>query len=266
MAHPYRWPVLGFESDIRNWKKEDLRNYFKTYYAPNNCVAVVVGDVKAKKVRELARIHFEPIPPAAPPRPVHTVEPEQRGEKRVRVIKDVTAPVIMIAYHGPEARSPDFHAVDLLASILGDGRSSRLHAALVDEKQLAVEAEIYFSRSIDPNLITFWTVCRKGVTAEALEKGVDAEVERLLAGGVTEAELEKAKKKVLVNHFRNLQTINGKANGLGAHEIHFGDFRKLFSAPQAYRKVTREQVAKAAGKYLKETNRTVGVLARKGAR
>jgi zinc protease len=113
-AHPYRWSVIGYESDIRNWRKEDLQKYFETYYAPNNGVTVVVGDVSVPDVRRLAEEYFEPITARPAPRPVHTVEPMQMGEKRLWVQKDVSSPTLMIVYHVPETQNPDYYAIDML--------------------------------------------------------------------------------------------------------------------------------------------------------
>ena len=121
-AHPYMWPVIGWESDIKNWTKSDLQNYFKTYYAPNNCVVVITGDVTLDEVKKLSKKYFEPIPQGNTPRKVHTVEPEQLGERRLRVKKDVTTPHVIAVYHVPEANSPEFYSLSLLNSILSVGK------------------------------------------------------------------------------------------------------------------------------------------------
>ena len=126
VAHSYMWPVIGWESDIKNWTKSDLENYFHTYYAPNNCLVVISGDVKLAEVKKLAEKYFEPIPAGPKPRPIHTVEPPQLGEKRVFVKREVPSPYLMITYHVPETGSADYYALDLLSSILSRGRSSRL--------------------------------------------------------------------------------------------------------------------------------------------
>ena len=132
MAHPYRWSVIGYESDIKNWTKEDLQRYFETYYAPNNAVVVIAGDVKYDKVKKLAEQYFGPIPAQEPPRPVHTVEPEQMGEKRVMVHKKVSTPNLMMAYHVPATSSEDFYALELMNAILSSGKSSRLYKSQVN--------------------------------------------------------------------------------------------------------------------------------------
>ncbi|QSX37109.1 M16 family metallopeptidase [Shewanella sedimentimangrovi] len=259
-AHPYSWPVIGHESDIAAWTLDDLVQYHKTYYAPNNAVVVVAGDVKLAEVKALADKYFAPIPAQAPPRAIKTVEPEQKGERRVYVQKaSVTSPNVMMAYHVPATRHEDYYALDLLASILSQGNSSRLYQALVD-KELALEVDTYFPMSFDPNLYYLMGVAAPGVSADQLEKALIAETNRIAAEGVTQEELEKAKNIKLMDFYRTMETIDGKANTLGTYELFFGSFDKLFSAPDAYNKVTTADIQRVVQTYLKRANRTVAIL------
>ena len=260
VASPYRWSVIGYDSDIKNWTRQDLRTYFETYYAPNNAVAVLVGDLTVDQVKTLAKTWLEPIPSHAPPRPVHTVEPEQLGEKRLWVHKDVSSTHLMIAYHAPEARSPEYYAMDLLASILSEGKSSRLVSALVDTQQVAVEISADCPRSFDRNLFCISAVANKNVSAETLEKAIYKQIQVLITKGVTERELQACQNRKLVQFYRSMETLGGKAGALGTYELFFGDYRRLFSAPGAYRQVTAKEVQAVAAKYLVPTNRTVGIL------
>jgi len=260
MAHPYRWSVIGYESDIKNWRKEDLQKYFETYYAPNNGVVVMVGDLTLSEVKHLAQKYFEPIPAQKPPRPVHTEEPEQLGERRLWVTKDVSTAHIMIAYHVPETKSDDYYELDILSSILSDGRSSRLYNALVDEKQLAIRVFTYYPQSFDPNLFYFYAVCNKDIHENDLEQAIYEEIEKIINDGISEKELQKVKNRKLVEFYHEMETINGKANTIGTYEIFFEDYGKLFSAPDDYKKVTAEDVKNVAARYFRKTNRTVGIL------
>lgn len=260
MAHPYKWTVIGYESDILNWKKEDLQKYFDTYYAPNNGVMVITGAVKTEEIKQLTKKYFEPIPANDPPRKVHTTEPEQMGEKRVMVAKDVSSPNIMVAFHVPEAKSKDYYAIELLNSILTDGRSSRLYSSLVDQQQLAVEAWSYYPASFDPNLIYFYAVCNQGINELDVEKAIYAEIEKIVKNGVKPEELEKVKNNKLVEFYRSMETIDGKANTIGTYELFFGDYNKMFTAPEDYKKVTLDDIQRVAKTYLKKSNRTVGIL------
>jgi len=235
-ASPYRWSVIGYDSDIRNWSRQDLRTYFETYYAPNNAVAVLVGDMTVDQVRSLAKTWFEPIPAHDPPRPVHATEPNQIGEKRLWVHKDVSATHLLIAYHAPEARS------------------------LVDTRQVAVEVSADCPRSFDRNLFCISAVAAPRVTAEALEKAIEKEIRAVITQGVTDRELAACRNRKLVQFYRSMETLSGKASGLGTYELYFGDWRKLFTAPQAYRQVTARDVRAVAARYLVPNNRTVGIL------
>ena len=129
--HPYMFPVIGFESDIKSWTQTDLENYFKTYYSPNNATVVLVGDITLAHVKKLADQYMAPIPARGLPPKVRTVEPEQNGERRVTTYKDITTPNILLAYHTPETGNADYYALDLLNNLLTSGNSSRLTKALV---------------------------------------------------------------------------------------------------------------------------------------
>ncbi len=260
-AHPYSWSVIGHESDIAAWTLDDLVQYHKTYYAPNNAVVVIAGDVKLNEVKALANKYFAPIPAQAPPREVKTVEPLQKGERRVYVQKaSVSTPNVMLAYHVPATTNDDYYALDLLSSILTTGNSSRLYQGLV-EKQVAIEVETYMPMSFDPNLFYVMGVANPGITALELEKGMIAEVNRIAREGVSQQELEKVKNIKLMGFYRAMETINGKANTLGTYELYFGSYDKLFNAPEAYNKVTPADVQRVAQTNLRRANRTVAVLA-----
>jgi len=260
-AHPYSWSVIGHQSDIDNWSLDDLKRFHKTYYAPNNAVVVITGDVTVEQVQKLAKEYFEPIPAQPEPRKVHTVEPEQKGERRVYLQKkSVTTPNILMAYHVPETQHQDFYALDILNEILSSGDSSRLQKALVNEQQLASSVFSYQPKSIDPNLFYIYAVAAKDVSANQLEKAIIEQVNSVIKDGVTERELQKVKNTKLVDFYRQMATINGKSNTIGSYEMYFGDYKKLFSAPEEYNKVTLTDIQTVAKKYLRKANRTVGVL------
>lgn len=260
VAHSYMWPVIGWESDIKNWTKEDLENYFHTYYAPNNCLVVLSGDVKFDEVKLLAEKYFEPIPSGPKPRDIHTVEPEQLGERRVFVKREVPTPYIMITYHVPQNNSEDFYAIDLLNSILSEGASSRLYQSLVENQQLAIEVNTYYPNAFDPTLFYFYGICNDGVKASQLENAILNEIDKIVKDGITEAELQKVKNQKLMDFYRTTETINGMSNTIGTYELFFGDYKKLFSAPDDYKKVSTGDIQKVAAKYFTKQNRTVGIL------
>ncbi|AIY14735.1 MULTISPECIES: M16 family metallopeptidase [Cellulophaga] len=260
MAHPYRWSVIGYESDIKNWTIDDLQTYFDTYYAPNNAVVVISGDVSLEKVKKMAKQYLEPIKAQPEPRKVHTVEPEQRGEKRVMVHKNVSTPNVLIAYHVPETKHEDYYALDLLSAVLSSGKSSKLYSKLVNGSQLATNIFTYMPESFDPNLFYVFGIANQEVSADSLEKGIFEVLDDVIVNGVTEEELQKVKNQKLMEFYKTLETINGKSNTIGTYELYFGDYKKMYAAPSFYEKVSVADLQRVAKKYLIKRNRTVGVL------
>jgi zinc protease len=258
--HPYHWPVIGYEDDMKNWKQADLERYFKTYYAPNNCVVVVSGNVKLADVKRMAEKYLEPIPAQPVYAPVHITEPPQTGERRIMVQKEVATPYLHIVYHVPNAKDQDFYALDILSYILSSGNSSRLYSSLVDKKQLATQIFTNYGESFDPTLFKFYAVTNKGVNETDVEKAIYEEIEKIKKDGISERELQKIKNQKLVEFYGQIETINGKSNNIGTYEVFFGDYKKMFDAPANYNKVTAEDVKRAATKYFTKSNRTVGIL------
>jgi zinc protease len=259
-AHPYMWPVVGWMSDIETWKMADLQNHFRMGYAPNNATMVVSGDVNADEVIRLAEKYIEPIPSREPPPKVTTVEPEQKGERRVVVRKPAQLPIVMAAYHVPQTDSPDYYPLQLLDNILSAGQSSRLYQRLVDKEQLALSVGSGFGNAFDPTLFIFRMQPRAGVDPAACEKALYEELNRIATAPVSDVELTKAKNIVLAEFYQHMKTINGRANTIGTYEVFFGDYNKLFQAEEELKKVTAADLQRVAAKYFRDDNRTVATL------
>mgnify|MGYP003651335324 CR=1 FL=1 len=258
--HPYHWSVIGYEDDMKNWTQQDLERYFKTYYAPNNCVVVVSGAMKFEKVKELAEKYLEPIPAQPAPPKIHITEPAQTGERRITVQKDVANPYLVVGYHTPEAKHEDYYALTILSSILTSGQSSRLYASLVNEKQLATMIFTDYSASFDPTLFYFYAAANKDIHETTLENAIFDELEKIKKDGITANELQKIKNQKLMEFYNQVETIDGKSNNIGTYELFFGDYKKMFNAPANFNKVTIEDVQNVAKKYFTKSNRTIGVL------
>jgi len=259
-AHPYQWPVVGWMVDIENWKMEDLRRHWEMGYSPSNATMLVVGDVTAEEVFNLAEKYIEPIPSHAPPPNVTTREPEQMGERRVTVKKFAQLPIVMMGYHVSETANPDFYALAVLQTILFSGQSSRMYQRIVDKDQLAISIGGGSGFAFDPTLFTITARPKAGIDPAAVEKAVYEELDKIKNQPVTDEELQKAKNILLANFYRSLKTISGKANTLGTYEVFFGDYHKLFTAADDYNKVTKEDLQRVAQKYFTEKNRTVATL------
>src|SRR5205823_12754594 len=221
---------------------------------------IVAGDIRFGEALQLARRFLEPIPPHAPPPPVTTKEPEQLGERRVKVVKFAQLPILMVGFHVHESAHEDFFALQMLRTILLYGQSSRLYQRLVDKDQLAVEVSGNMDLALDPTLFTVVIQPREGIATDLIEKALYEELDRLKSGPLSDHELQKAKNALLANFYRERKTINSKAQSLGNYEVFFGDYRKLFTAGDQYLRVTADDVQRVTKKYFLEKNRTVAAL------
>jgi zinc protease len=261
VGHPYHNPVIGWPSDIERWTIDDLKEYFRVHYAPNNATMIVVGDVNPEEVFQLAEKHFGPIPAVPQPPEEITKEPPQTGERRVSIRKFGQTPLLEMAFHTGSADDKETEARDLLVDILSEGESSRLYRRLVDQDRLAISANAFVNpEGFDPGLIKFSVTVAPDKTAAAAESALLEELAKIAASGPTEAELRKAKNGALVGYWKSLETINAKAGALGSYQMFRGDYHKLFTAPERYERVTRAEVQDLAKRTFIETNRTVGVL------
>lgn len=262
LAHPYQIPTIGWPSDIEHWSGDDLKRFFKTYYAPNNAVLVVAGDVQPAQVFALADKYLAALPRQPAPTPVTTVEPEQLGERRIVVERaDAQSPIVAYAFHsGLGAGSKDFPVLELLTTLLAQGQSSRLHQRLVEREQAAVSAGAFAEAGFDPGLLWVYALLPPGGDMARAEALLDDELAKIARDGVSAAELEKARNLKLSAFWRQMATINGKAQALGEAEVFQGDYRKAFDAPDAYAAVTPAQVQALAAKILRKQNRTTGLL------
>ena len=260
VTHPYRFPTIGWPADIQAWRRSDLEQFFKTYYAPNNLTLVLAGDLVPEEVFALARKYFESIPRQTPPAPVSAVEPEQPEERVVIVRRKAQTPLLQFAYKSPAASDPRAPAVNLLLSILVDGDASRLHRSLVEDKEVAIEVSGHWQEGFDPGLLWLFLTLPEGADPNEARELLDAELADVVCKGVTAAELSRAKNLASAGFWKKLATIDGKAQLLGEFEVFHGDWAKLFNAPAQFEKVTREDIHAVARDILDVRHRTVGVL------
>jgi zinc protease len=260
IAHPYQWPVVGWMSDIEHWSMEDLKHHFEVGYAPNNATMVVVGDVSPEEVFQLCEKYIGPIPSHAAPQPVTTVEPEQLGERRVIVHKESELPLLMLAYHIPQTNSPDFYALNILRTILFQGESSRMYQRLVDKDQMALDVSSMVEPAFDPTIVEVIAQPKQGIDPQACEKAIYEEIDKAKSAAVSDTELQKAKNIRLVEFYRQMRTISGRANTIGTYEVFFGDYSRIFDAAKNYSAVTNEDVQRVAKLYFGANNRTVATL------
>ncbi len=260
IAHPYQNPVIGWPSDIESWSLEDLKDFYRTYYAPNNLTVLLVGDIDPQEGFALAERYLGPIPAQTPPEPLRTVEPEQTGERRLTLELPAQTPLLQMAWHSGPANDETTPALNLLASILAGGDSSRLHRLLVEQEQAVINVGAYVHEGFDPGLTWIFATLPAGGDLARAETLIDQSIADVVENGVTAGEVQKAKNQWTAGFWRALATIDGKADALGTYEVFHGDYRKLFDAPALYDAVTAEDIREVAAAVLRKSNRTVGVV------
>ncbi len=260
IAHPYRFPTIGLPADIRGWKAEDLQQFYRTYYAPNNQTMVLVGDVSHEEAFALARRYLGRLPRQPDPPAVQVREPDQLGERRVMVRRPAQMALLQYAYKAPAADDPLAPALNLLLTALVDGNASRLNRLLVEQRMVAQDVAADWHQGFDPSLCWFWFTLAEGVDPHTARDLIDLELSGIAAGGLTDEDLERARNLNAAGFWKQLSTIDGKAHLLGEYEALRGGWRNLFQAPQWHAAVTRREICAAARLLLNPSRRTVGML------
>jgi zinc protease len=266
MAHPYHWSVIGWMSDILSWKRDDIVEYYKTYYAPNNAILVVVGDFKLDNMIELIKSKYEKIPAGKTPPQVTTKEPEQIGERRVKIDKEAQTPSFRMVYPAVEATNKDYTALAVLDLTLFSGESSRLYKKLVKDMQIAVSVYGGIDETLDPNLFSFIVKPKTGADLTKIETSIEEELKLIAEKGITEKEFQKAKNLIKTGFYSPLETISGLANLLGRTELIYGDYEYIFKIVDNYDKVQLKDVQTVAAKYFTPSKKTVGIIIAKGGK
>jgi len=255
----------GDLTEIEAATVEDCKAFFKTFYAPNNAVLTVVGDVDPAEVRKYVEKHFASIPSQQLPAKADLSEPPQTAEKRVTQTDKLAAlPALAIGYHVPDRKSPDYAAVVLLNNILQGGESSRLYQRVVKEKEMCVswQGGINFPLGNEfnyngPMLAATFAIYKPSTSADAILKEVDAVVAEIASKGVSAKELADAKVQFRSGYYDILESTLGKVDLLSSFALFDNDPTRARTVLDAYEAVTPAQIQAAAKKYFVSQNRTV---------
>jgi predicted Zn-dependent peptidase len=266
LAHPYRWPVIGWMDDIERITRDDCEAFFQTYYAPSNAAIYVVGDLDADATLALIERHYAGIPAGPRPAPVPQGEPPQRGERRASVRYPAQAPALLAGWRGPPARSPDSAALDVLQACLSVGESSRLRRRLVQEEEVAVSVSIGWGWRIDPGVFLAFAELAPGAKGREAEALLWEELDRVASKGVTATEVKRAQALLRSSVLHELATHHGTAHALGQSEALLGDWREAGRALEHYATVGPKDVKRVAAEYLDPARRSVVVLEPEAAR
>jgi len=257
VAHPYRVPTVGWESEISQVNATEAAAFHAKYYVPSNIVVAVVGDVKATQAMPMLARYFGAIPAGPKPEPMSTVEPPQMAEKSV-VIQEPTQPFYLEGYHKPDYRDPDDSVYDAITDIFSDGRTSRLYKSLVRDQKIAAEAEGFsgFPGEKFPGLFAFYAVPVPGHTPDEMRDAIHKEADKLKTTDVTDEELQMFKTRARAGLLRGLDDNEGVAQELAEFQTRYGDWRELFRQLDRIDKVSKADVRRVANKIFVDSNRT----------
>jgi zinc protease len=264
-VHPYRWPTIGKDiSHIEKAKLEDVRNFFYKYYRPNNAIMVVAGNVKLSKVKELSEKWFADIEKGPVNRRDLPKEPEQTVQRKLTEHRNVPVDALYLTFHGPDRRSRDYHAMDLLTDVLSNGHSSRLYRKLVKEKKMFSELHGYQTGQSDENLIVIEGKLAPGVNMENAETEIWIELEALKKEPIIDEELTKVKNKIEATIEFSEMSILNKAMNLAYYEL-LGNADDVNREVEKYRNVTSDEIKEQANKIFKKENNCVLYYLKNGA-
>ena len=263
--HPYHNPVIGWMSDLQKLTVNDVKAWYKKWYAPNNATLVIAGDVKPKEVFALAKRYYGSIPRRALPPRHNYFEPRQIGIKRVVVKAPAELPRLEMAYHTPVLRDPEHdwkpYALDVLAGVLDGNDSARLNQHLVREQQVAISADAgYDDASRGPSLFTLDATPSTGKTVQDAEAALRGQIALLVKDGVSEDELKRVKAQVMADEVYKRDSVFYQAMQIGQLESIGLGYQSIPVMLKKLQAVTAEQVQQVAREFLQDDNLTVAVL------
>ncbi|MEV4756141.1 pitrilysin family protein [Micromonospora sp. NPDC049559] len=259
-GHPYHHATIGSMADLNAADLETFKAFHTTYYAPNNAVLTVAGDAAPDEVFALAERYFGGLAPRPdiPPAPDGRHVPATGAPAREAVVADVPSPRVYLSHRTHPFGSAEYDAVTLLATVLGGGRGSRLYQRLADGARLA-QPDSVGAYGVDlahaPAPLIVTATARPGVTIERLEEGLVEVVDELASGGVTEAELERARALLTTGWWRQMATVDGRADTLGRYAVQFGDPALAGQRLPNWLAVTADRVAEVAAEVLRPADR-----------
>ena len=255
-VHPYRWFLIGSPEHIRNSSFDDVYNFYKTYYVPNNCVLVIAGDFEEAKTKEWVQKYFGDIPRGADIYRPAVVEPPLQGEVRDTIYDKIQLPGVFMAYRTPAMGTKDAYAMDLLSSILSNGKSARLKTNLTD-KGISIETVAMNLELEHPGVVFIIAIANAGKTVEEVERAINIEMEKLINELVSEEAFQMVKAAKEYEVASELTLLENIAEQLADNHTYYKDAGRINKQLENYGNITREDLKSVAAKYLNNNNRVV---------
>jgi predicted Zn-dependent peptidase len=257
-VHPYQHMTIGSLHDLDNARLDDIRDFYNTYYVPNNATLVVVGDLDGQETESMIRKYFGPLERSAR-LPANHIQPEppQTAKRVVKLNLNVALPAFVEGYHMPADGTPDAYPLRLASNVLSEGESSRIYRRLVYDKQIALEAQSTGNFTEDPNLFFVFAVMNEGHAPAEGEAAVEAELTRLKTQTVSNDELQKAKNQILRDFILSRQTVQTRGEELGYAAVILKDANLVNTELARFLAVTPADIQRVAQKYFVAENMTL---------
>lgn len=257
-VHPYRWTPGGSPEYINKAALQEFIDFYKTFYVPNNATLSISGDITVAQTKALIEKYYSGIPKGtkAIPRPT-VVEPIKTAEVRDTVLDNIQLPAVVMSYHIPAQGTTDYYAVNMLTTLLSQGKSSRMQKSIVDKQQKALYAGAFPLPSEDPGLALIFGITNMGVPPTELETAMNTEFDKVKNELMTEEEFQKLRNQVENDFVQQNEKMVGIAENLANYYVYFKDANLINTEIDRFMKVTREDIQKAAKKYLIKENRVV---------
>ncbi len=257
--HSYHWTPIGFIKDIENWSIEDIREFHKTFYQPKNAILIVSGDIESNEVFECAKKHFEKIKNTRSIPKIHTKEPKQDGAKRIELKKKTDTELLALAFKIPNFKHKDISALNVLAELLGNGKSSLINEILIDKLNLINDYYAFVNDSIDENLFIFICTCNPSVKAERVEKELLKILNTLKKGKISKQALQKVKNNIKSDFIFSLNTASAVSNTYGSF-LARGDLKPLLNYEKNTKNLQLKELIDCANRYFVKENSTTLIL------
>jgi zinc protease len=258
--YPYHWPTIGSMEDLSAASLDDIRNFFSTWYRPDNCVLTLVGDFAKPEARDLIARYFGDIAPGKSFPPFDLIRRETRSEGREIFPSRVPLPRVYRLYHLPRMGDRDWFSADLLSTVMTSDKASRLERSLVYEKQIATDVAAYVLPTEATGMLMLHATAKEGVTIEDIEQAIDAEIERIVVGGITDEELTRSRNRAEVELAHQVENYDTRADLIGMLATFFDNPNRITTWLEPYRQATTADLVRVARDYLVPENRVTSIF------
>jgi predicted Zn-dependent peptidase len=259
-GYSYHWPTIGSMEDLQAASLDDIREFFSTWYRPDNCTLTLVGDFNPSEAKQLIQRYFGEIAPGGT-FPQFTLERQaQNFERRETFRSRIQLPRVYQLYHLPKMGAPEWIHADLLTTILAADKASRLERSLVHEQQIAQDVAAYVLPTESTGMLLLQATAKEGVPIDAIEHALDEEIARVISGGITDDELTRAKNRAEIEYAHQVENYDSRADLIGMLATYFDDPLILHNWLEPYRAANAEELANVAKEYLVRANRATSLF------